>query len=455
MSETKALLLAAGSGTRLRPLTDVMPKCLVPVAGRPILEYWVDLLEEVGVSRALINTHALAHLVRRYIEQVNDRRGMQLVESYEASLLGSAGTLAANATFADGADEVILIYADNLSDVDLGAMLNFHRGHGDPVTMLLFRASDPGACGIAELDGDARVVSFVEKPKEPKGDLANAGVYVVDAAAYREMAAAEAFDLGFEVLPKFVGRMRGWTTSGCHLDIGTSQTYQQAQLEARRLLDGRFNSGVPKRAAVFLDRDGTLIEPVHYLSDPTDVKLVCGGAQAIRDLRRAGFACVVVTNQSAVGRGMINDEDLQAIHVEMNRQLAKAGVELDGVYASPSVPTVNDRVTIDHLDRKPGPGMLWRAAYDLGLDVGRSWMVGDMVSDVLAGHYAGCAGMVFLQPHGQRTDDGFDASVRYCTALNLPGAAKRILGRCGLDRLPPDAILADGEDLGLTRGRIQ
>ena len=220
---TKALLLAGGLGVRLRPLTDTMPKCLVKIGDRPLLDVWVDRLAEAGIREARINTHALADQVRIYIESVNSAGRLRLVESYEPALLGSAGTVAANADLADDADQVLIVYADNFSDIDLRPLLAFHRTHGDPFTMVLFRAPNPRACGIAELDAAGRIVSFIEKPEQPATDLANAGIYVVDAAAYREIAATRAFDLGFEVLPRFVGRMRGWVWGGYYLDIGTHE----------------------------------------------------------------------------------------------------------------------------------------------------------------------------------------------------------------------------------------
>lgn len=156
------------------------------------------------------------------------------------------------------------------------------------------------------------------------------------------------------------------------------------------------------RAAVFLDRDGTLIEHVHYLNDPKQVRLLPGGPEAVRNLQALDFACVVVTNQSAVGRGMLTLEGLDEIHREMHRQLAEHGVQLDGVYFCPVAPTSGDRTSIDHPDRKPGPGMLLRAARDLVLDLERSWMIGDMYSDVLAGRNAGCRGTVLVRTGPER-----------------------------------------------------
>jgi mannose-1-phosphate guanylyltransferase len=225
----KALLLAAGLGTRLRPLTDTVPKCLVAIAGKPLIDYWFDKLEAVGVMDVLINTHHLREPVVQHLNQVAAARRFRIREAHEPKLLGSAGTLHANRDWMDDADECLIIYADNFSTVALERLIAFHRGHGDPMTMLLFHTPYPKQCGIATLDATGRVVEFVEKPAQPTSDLANAGLYVVTAAAYREMADKNAFDLGFDVLPDFVGRMRGFPFAGYHRDIGNYEALKQTE----------------------------------------------------------------------------------------------------------------------------------------------------------------------------------------------------------------------------------
>jgi mannose-1-phosphate guanylyltransferase len=227
-ARAKALLLAGGLGTRLRPLTDTTPKCLVEIGGRPLLDFWFAALSTAGIRDVLVNTHHLAATVRRFIAEKN-AAGFRAVETFEPRLLGSAGTIAANAAWSDGADDVLIVYADNFSDVDLASLLEAHRAHGAPLTMLLFHAPDPRACGIAELDAKGRVVAFEEKPAAPRSDLANAGVYAVTAAAWREIAAMQAFDLGFHVLPRFVGRMRGFVHRGYHRDIGDLGSLEAAR----------------------------------------------------------------------------------------------------------------------------------------------------------------------------------------------------------------------------------
>ncbi len=148
------------------------------------------------------------------------------------------------------------------------------------------------------------------------------------------------------------------------------------------------------RRAVFLDRDGTLNVDRAYLTRPDELQLLPGVAEAVRLLQLAGFACVVVTNQSAVGRGMMTDADLQRIHDEMNRQFAADQVTLDGIYACTAAPSLDG---IEHPDRKPAPGMLLRAAAELRLDLTQSWIVGDSLRDMVAGQNAGCCGCILVR----------------------------------------------------------
>lgn len=238
MTGVKAVLLAGGLGTRLRPLTDEVPKCLVPVKGKPILDYWLDALEAAGISQALLNTHHLRDTVKTWLDTANKSRNLTLAEAYEPELLGSAGTVTANRAFADNAEAVVVIYADNLSDIDLTAFLDFHCAHGDPMTMALFHTPYPEKCGIASLDAEARVTAFVEKPDQPESDLANAGLYVLSPEAWREIADMAAFDFGFDVIPKYVGRMRGYIHPGYHRDIGTHESLAQAEIDVQSLFRG-------------------------------------------------------------------------------------------------------------------------------------------------------------------------------------------------------------------------
>ncbi len=181
------------------------------------------------------------------------------------------------------------------------------------------------------------------------------------------------------------------------------------------------------RPAVFLDRDGTIIEHVHYLDDPARVRLVAGAAEAIRTLRSAGFLCVMVTNQSALGRRTLSIERFDQVQAEVFRQLRREQTELDGSYFCPVVPGTEDPAIIEHPDRKPGPGMLFRAACDLDIDLSQSWMVGDGVSDALAGRNAGCHGTILVRTGKGAAAAAVDGAADH-VVTDLCEAARLILG---------------------------
>ena len=215
----KAFLLAAGLGTRLRPLTDRTPKCLVEVGGRPMLDIWLDALAEARVDEVLLNTHHLADQVEAHVAA---RSGPPLVRiSHEPEMLGSAGTLRANRDFVAGEDMFLALYADNLTDFDLRVLVEAHRAGGRVATLTVFRARRPSECGIVEV-ADGRVVGFVEKPADPPSDLANAGLYAFDPRLLDEIPEPLPRDIGFDLLPLLVGRAGAVELGNSFfLDIGT------------------------------------------------------------------------------------------------------------------------------------------------------------------------------------------------------------------------------------------
>jgi mannose-1-phosphate guanylyltransferase len=224
-----AFLLAAGSGTRLRPITDSVPKCLVPVAGRPLISYTLELLSLHGVTRVLINSHHLYQQLAAYLE--NARPPFEITLTYETILLGSAGTLRANRQVASGTQDFFVIYADNLTNANLSELLAHHQRNERLATIGLFRTPKPNECGIVTLDSRGLVVDFQEKPKHPRSDLAFAGLMAASPALFDQIPDLVPCDLGRDVLPKLKGHIGGWEITGYLRDIGTPESYQQAQSE--------------------------------------------------------------------------------------------------------------------------------------------------------------------------------------------------------------------------------
>ncbi|MEE8400377.1 MAG: nucleotidyltransferase family protein [Desulfobacterales bacterium] len=233
----KAFLLAAGKGTRLRPHTDTLPKCLVPIQGKPLLEIWINLLESHGITEVLVNTHHHAEKVDAFVRSKRPHTKMTIRTVYEPQLLGSAGTVAAHRDFVDEKDDFLIAYADNLTNMNLSDMIGFHsrcKTRGAILTMGLFRAPDPSACGIAVLDAEAKITDFTEKPPVPIGNLANGGIYVASPAFFdylpdhRNNPADSVFDFGYQVFPLLLGKMYGYEIKEYLRDIGTLDAYQAA-----------------------------------------------------------------------------------------------------------------------------------------------------------------------------------------------------------------------------------
>jgi len=226
------LLLAGGLGTRLRPLTDRTPKCLVPIAGKPLLDYWRASFEDQGIRDVIINVHAHPEKVHEYLAR---REGgpIRWQAFEEPELLGSAGTLRETLPMLEKSPDFLVIYADNLSDVDLRDFVAFHRQRRAEFSMALFEAQMPSACGIATLEADGRISAFTEKPENPTSNLANAGIYAIRSGVVGDLLNRDSRDIGFDLLPKLVGRMYGWKLPGYHRDIGSQEALAEAEADLK------------------------------------------------------------------------------------------------------------------------------------------------------------------------------------------------------------------------------
>lgn len=232
----RALLLAAGLGTRLRPVTDTVPKCLVPIHGRPLLAYWLaTLFAEDDIERVLINTHHLARKVESHVGRSCWRDRIDLV--HEPELLGTGGTLKANRDYF-GDQPILVAHADNLTQFSPAALAAAHasRPADCALTMLAFRTDDPSSCGILQLDEAGVVRAFHEKVEDPPGDLANAAVYIFtpEVADFVAALPGRFVDLSTQIIPAFVGRIFAVETTGYHRDIGSPESLRRAQAEAPR-----------------------------------------------------------------------------------------------------------------------------------------------------------------------------------------------------------------------------
>lgn len=225
----KAFLLAAGIGTRLRPLTDRIPKCLVPIQGTPLLGIWLQWCASYGIDQVLVNSHAHGELVREYLSAYQGP--VQVTLTHEPELLGSAGTLHANRAFVAAEQEFAVLYADVLTNCRFDRLLEFHRLRRAPVTVGTYRVANPAQCGIIVAGESGKVAEFAEKPQFPKSDAAFSGILIGGPALLARIPQRVPADIGFDVLPNLVGEMFAFPIAEYVFDIGTMAKYEQAQRE--------------------------------------------------------------------------------------------------------------------------------------------------------------------------------------------------------------------------------
>ena len=234
----RALLLSAGLGTRLRPLTNNVPKCLVKIGEKPILEIWLEILSNAGCEAVLINTHYLSNMVDEYLK---DKKfgNMKIITSYEPDLLGTAGTLIRNADFFSG-KRCIFIHADNFTDVNLKDFLEFHINYSIPrkmlFTMMTFTTNNPENCGIVSINNEGIVEDFHEKEKGENGNTANAAIYCFEDYFIKFLLSKKKnyFDFSIDVIPECILRIQTFHTNSIFIDIGTKENLEKARRKFKK-----------------------------------------------------------------------------------------------------------------------------------------------------------------------------------------------------------------------------
>jgi mannose-1-phosphate guanylyltransferase len=225
----KAIILAAGKGLRLRPLTEKKPKCLLPIQDKPLLEYWMDNLANNNFDEVIINGHYLAEQVENYINKVQKKYPFKITYVYEEILLGTGGTIKRNYDLIKNEDFFLLCHGDNFTNIDISKFINFHKTKKTDLSVALFRTNVPKQCGIVnEIDHNNLILSFKEKPKEPKSNIASAAIFLLSPKVVNNIKCDDIFDFSKEILPEYQGKMYGYFIDGFNIDIGTLHNYNYA-----------------------------------------------------------------------------------------------------------------------------------------------------------------------------------------------------------------------------------
>ena len=411
------VIMAGGKGTRISSMASDIPKPMIKIEGKPILEHEIEFLRDQGFTNIIITVSYLGNIIMDYfgdgsgVSPVTGEPFGTHIEYYEEKIpLGNAGALF---KIKDKlTDDFLLLNADAMFDVDFNRFVKFHRTHNGLVTLFTHPNSHPYDSGLIMAAKDGSVERWLAKEdKRPVyyKNRVNAGLHVISpkvldlvdidpesVGCADEDGKAIEVDLDRQILKPFAGtgKMFCYDSPEYVKDMGTPERYYSVCNE--------FKNGIVKaknfrnkQKAVFLDRDGTINKYVGFLRNIDEFELIDGVAEAIRTINEFGYLAIVVTNQPVIARGEVTIEELEEIHKKMETMLGAEGAYVDAIYYCPHHPQKGYKGEVPELKidcdcRKPKPGMLIRAAEDFNIDLSQSWMIGDGKNDIRAGKAAGC-----------------------------------------------------------------
>lgn len=434
----KTVIMAGGKGTRISSVASDIPKPMIKIEGKPVLEHEIECLRDQGFTDLIITISHLGSVIMDYFGD-GSKFGVKIQYFNEETPLGNAGALFKLRNELD--DDFLLLNADSIFDVDFNRFVEYHRSHGGLVTLFTHPNNHPYDSGVLIADENGAVEQWLTKEDvRPQWyrNRVNAGLHVINPAVL-DMNGIEPetvgtvgadgkivkVDLDRQILKPLcgTGKMFCYDSPEYVKDMGTPDRYEAV---CRDFADGRVKAKnlKQKQKAVFLDRDGTINKYVGFLRNIDDFALIPGVAEAIRKINSSGYLAIVVTNQPVIARGEVTVPELQLIHNKMETLLGAEGAYLDAIYYCPHHPHKGyegevPELKIDCECRKPKPGMFLKAAEDFNISLEESWMIGDGENDVKAGKAAGCkTGLIGTEEYGQDM-----------TVSSLLQAVEKILGR--------------------------
>ncbi len=389
----KAVILAGGLGTRMGEICYYLPKPLVEIQGKPILLHQIEALKKEGISDFIIVTGYLGEKIEEYFEDGN-KFGVNIAYYREKTPLGTAGALFE----LELNEDFVLCNGDLIFDIDLSSMSDFHFANNSLATLFVHPNSHPEDSLSLAVDKDNRITRIYPKNKKAEffHNICNAGIQIVSPellALYSYSGKAD-FDKDIIFPAAETGRLFAYCSAEYVHDAGTPERLNKASEDiAKGVVSAKNKRKLQK--AVFVDRDGTLNVHKGYITDPEDVELIEGVAQAINNLHDLGYLVIMISNQPVVARGECSFEMLDNIHCRLEMLLAESKAYLDGLYYCPHHPDKGfdgevAQLKINCSCRKPAPALILQAAEDFNVDLDRSYMVGDSITDMQAGVNAGC-----------------------------------------------------------------
>ena len=407
----KTIIMAGGKGTRIASIANDIPKPMIRIGGKPILEHQIENLKRCGLTDITLVIGHLGKVISDYFKDGSDF-GVHISYFVEDQPLGTAGALF---KMPELTEDFLLMCGDVMIDVDFNRFIAFHKEHQALASLMAHPNGHPYDSSL--------LVTEVLPPKEPGGlpfesyrvtnwlnkederlyykNRVNAGIEILSPLLLSPLTShlsplTSKIDLDRDVLKPNIssGRIYTYDTPEYIKDMGTPERFQEVEhdLESGKVAARNLSN---KQKAIFLDRDGTVNVYKGFLTRPEDFELLPEVAEAIRQINKSGYLCIVVSNQPVIARGDCSFEELHAIHNKMETLLGKDGAFIDAIYYCPHHPDKGFQgerqdYKFDCNCRKPKPGLLFKAAEEWNIELSQSYMIGDNEKDVAAGNAAGC-----------------------------------------------------------------
>ena len=391
----QAVIMAGGKGTRLSSVTKDIPKPMVKLNGKPLLEYQIENLRNCGITEIFMITGHLSHVIMEYFSD-GHKWGVNITYYNEEKPLGTAGALAFLRDSLD--DDFLLLLGDLYLEVDFTRFILFHKKNNSEISLFAHPNAHPQDSDLIVALKDGRVTDWISKHTERTDyyrNLVNAGIYILNKKTIDGLKKRKKYDLDKEIIAPLIddGLVYAYRSTEYVKDIGTPERLSSVENDIEKGIPNSRNLS-NKQRCIFLDRDGTINRYKGFLRHTEDFELEEKASLAIKKINASPYLTVVVSNQPVIARGECSFGELEKIHSRMETLLGLEGAYLDRIYYCPhhtdkcfegEVPELK----FDCDCRKPKTGMLTRAAAEMNIDLASSWIIGDTTVDIQTGKNAG------------------------------------------------------------------
>jgi len=427
----KIVIMAGGKGTRIASLKSDIPKPMITICGKPILDHQIECFRRQGFTDIILVIGHLGNRIKDYFKN-GDRFGVNINYIEETTPLGTAGALFLLKEKL--IEDFLLINGDLIFDIDIKRFLDYHKRKAGLATLFTHPNNHPYDSAIIKTDDRGKITDWLHKEDERYyyKNRVNAGLHLLSPEIFGLFTELKEVDLDRDVLKPLISssKLYAYDSPEYVKDMGTPERYHMVSEDIEK---GKVSAKnlQKQQKAIFLDRDGTINKYKGFITNADQIELIEGVPEAIRKLNLAGYLVIIVTNQPVIARGDCGFAQIYEIHNKIETMLGEKGAYVDNIFFCPHHPEkgfVGELIEYKgKCDcRKPKPGMLLKAADKYNISLTDSYIIGDDMKDVQAGLAAGCRAVLLTPKELVNNCEANKKSWEICE--NLLSFTEEILG---------------------------